>query len=187
MHTPADASTPGLHPDPEQVLTDWLTTTPLGDSAQLNYPREVKRWIAYIGDRVWAAGGRDVKDWAAAADNARTRAFLVSAVRGFYQHAQRFDPGIVNPAPKTLRPSVADLPGRPALTRAESTLYVSALDRYSGLMPHRARALGYLVLGRGLRAHQAVALDVEGIVREQHRTTALVTLKGGGTGFQELP
>lgn len=108
-------------------------------------------------------------------------------MRGFYQHAQRFDPGIVNPAPKTLRPSVADLPGRPALTRAESTLYVSALDRYSGLMPHRARALGYLVLGRGLRAHQAVALDVEGIVREQHRTTALVTLKGGGTGFQELP
>ncbi|MGW3183800.1 hypothetical protein ACWDD9_31470 [Kitasatospora sp. NPDC001119] len=192
MHIPAGEPTseeelPVLRPDPEQVLADWLTTTPLGDSARLNYPREVMRWIAYIGDRVWTAGGRDVRNWTEGADNARTRAFLVSAVRGFYQHAQRFDSGIVNPAPKTLRPSVADLPGRPALTRAESTLYVSALDRYSGLMPHRARALGYLVLGRGLRAHQAVALDVEGIVREQHRTTALVTLKGGGTEFQELP
>ncbi|WP_405008313.1 hypothetical protein OHV13_33195 [Kitasatospora purpeofusca] len=54
-------------------------------------------------------------------------------------------------------------------------------------MPERARALGYLVLGRGLRAHRVVALDLNDIVREQHRTTARVTLKGGGTEFQELP
>ncbi|MFD7828467.1 hypothetical protein [Streptomyces sp. MJM8645] len=173
--------------DPYSVLDDWLNTKPLGDSAVQNYGREVTRWIEHIGPKVWTARGRDVKNWTARTDNDRTRAFLVSALRGYYQHAQTSDPTIVNPAPKTLRPSVEDLPGRPALTRTESTLYVSALDRYDGLMPHRARALGYLVLGRGLRAHQVVALDLTDIVREQHRTTARVTLKGGGTEFQELP
>ncbi|MGW2539906.1 hypothetical protein ACWC5I_03320 [Kitasatospora sp. NPDC001574] len=109
-------------------------------------------------------------------------------LRGFYQHAEELDPTVTNPVFKGLRPAVDGLPAdRPALTRTESTLYVSALDCYDGLMPERARALGYLVLGRGLRAHQAVALDLNDIVREQHRTTARVTLKGGGTEFQELP
>ncbi|MFE2723954.1 hypothetical protein [Kitasatospora sp. NPDC059327] len=174
--------------NPYVVLDDWLNTNPFGDSAGLNYRREVTRWINHIGAQVWSTRARDVKEWTAAANSERTRAFLVSVLGGFYQHAQTIDPSITNPAPATLRPAVASLPpGRPALTRTESTLYVSALDRYDGLMPERARALGYLVLGRGLRAHQAVALNVTDIVREQHRTVARVTLKGGGTEFQELP
>ncbi|MFJ3793482.1 hypothetical protein [Kitasatospora sp. NPDC090091] len=174
--------------DPHHVLAHWLLTKPYGEETRGDYEREVTRWIQHTGPNIWSSTGRQVRDWVNAPDRPRTEAWRISVLRGFYQHAQELDRTIANPVPRGLRPAVDGLPaGRPALTRAESTLYISALDSYNGLMPERARALGYLVLGRGLRAHQAVALDITDIIREQHRTTARVTLKGGGTEIQELP
>ncbi|MET9399311.1 site-specific integrase [Kitasatospora sp. NPDC002965] len=175
--------------DPYVVLAHWLDNTPLADRTDEDYDTEVRDWIAYAGRHVWTAQPADVARWANRARAERTIARRVSSVRGFYAHAQKLNPAQHNPALKQLRPDVTALPpGRPPLDPPTTALFVSALDRYRGPQPERARALGYLILGiEHLRAHQAVALDLADLVREQHRHTARVELKGGGTRFLEVP
>ncbi|MEV7602948.1 hypothetical protein AB0O91_36840 [Kitasatospora sp. NPDC089797] len=178
-----------MDPDPRVVLDDWLARTPLTDRTREDYHAEVRDWLALIGDRVWHAEPADVAAWSAGQHaKPRTRARRVSSLRGFYNHAQTFNAFIDNPALRRLRPTVTTLPpGRPALDPPQAALFLSALDRYDGPLPQRTRALGYLLLGMDLRAHQAVALDLDDWTREQHRTTAKITLKGGGTDTREVP
>ncbi|MER8103256.1 hypothetical protein [Kitasatospora sp. NPDC094016] len=181
--------------DPSAILADWLLSNPYGDTTREDYEREVTDLINAFGPaKVWDLTSDDIRTWTKTPDRPRTEAWRISVLRGFYRHARKIEPTIGNPVPRGLRPAVDGLPrGRPALTRAESTYFVAALDAYvrhpDALLPHRARALGYLVLGMGLRAHQAVALNLDGHwIREQHRTTLRATLKGGGlSGPREVP
>ncbi|MFF4652635.1 hypothetical protein [Streptomyces sp. NPDC001380] len=176
-----------MEPDPYAVLQDWLTGRPYAEGTREDYEREATAWIEHIGAKVWRASARDVSHWAAAG-NPRTEAWRISCLRSFYRHAAETDPRVRNPLPRGLRPPVATLPpGRPALDATQAALFLSALDRYRGPHAERARALGYLILGMDLRAHQAVALDLDDWIHEQHRTTARITLKGGGTALREVP
>ncbi|MFJ5121878.1 hypothetical protein [Kitasatospora sp. NPDC088548] len=175
--------------DPHEVLAHWLDNKPYGERTRGDYERAILDWISHIGPAVWKPTTAKARAWASAPDALRTEAWRISVLRGFYGHARdEFDPTLVNPVPVGLRPAVDGLPpGRAPLTPAEVTIYISALDRYDGILPERARALGYLVLGMKLRAHQAVDLDLPELIREQHRVTAKVSLKGGGTELREVP
>ncbi|MBV6700315.1 site-specific integrase [Kitasatospora aureofaciens] len=175
--------------DPYEVLRDWLEHTPLVQRTRQDYDTEVREWIGYAGEHVWAAQPVDVARWAGQARATRSRARRVSSVRGFYTHAQTLNPTQHNPALHSLRPNVTELPpGRPPLDPPTVALLVTALDRYTGPQAQRARALGYLILGiPHLRAHQAVALDLTDLVREQHRHTLNTTLKTGGRRLIEAP
>ncbi|WP_327075559.1 hypothetical protein OG196_43295 (plasmid) [Kitasatospora purpeofusca] len=178
-----------MDPDPYEVLDDWLDRAPIHDRTRKDYRAEVLTWLTHIGDLVWHAQPLHVATWSAQGDaKPRTRARRVSSLRGFYNHAQTHNAFIDNPALRGLRPAVAQLPaGRPALDTPQTALFLSALDRYTGPLPHRTRALGYLLLGMNLRAHQAVDLDLDDWIHEQHRTTARITLKGGGHETRPVP
>ncbi|MFD0412244.1 site-specific integrase [Streptomyces sp. NPDC127108] len=177
-----------MSPDPHEVLDDWLRRTPFSESTRAAYRAEVRAWLAFVGERTWCAERTDVDTWSADGAKPRTKARRISSLRGFYHHAQTYDAFIDNPAARDLRPPVAHLPpGRPALTRPQAALFLSALDHYTGPLPHRTRALGHLILAMNLRAHQAVALDLDDWIRERHRTTARVQLKGGGSEIRAVP
>ncbi|MZF84227.1 hypothetical protein [Streptomyces sp. SID5643] len=176
-----------MEPDPHEVLDDWLKRAPLGQRSRDAYRSEVNAWLVHIGARVWSADRQDVDAWSAAGAKPRTKARRVSSLRGFYHHAQTYDAFIDNPAERDLRPRVTHLPpGRPALDDSQAVLFLSALDRYRGPLPQRTRALGHLILGMNLRAHQAVALDLSDWRADGH-LTARVRLKGGGSETRSVP
>nr|WP_107908934.1 site-specific integrase [Streptomyces chartreusis] len=167
--------------DPYEVLNDWVACPSFTDRTRNNYRSEVKAWLAFIDERVWQAQPLDIDTWAARDGvKPRTRARRVSSVHGFYNHAQIYDPFIDNPTRGVRRLAITDLPpGKPTLSGSQTALFLDALDRYTGPLSQRTRALGYLVLGMNLRAHQAVALNLDHWLREQHRTTARISFKGG--------
>lgn len=171
--------------DPYEVLAHWLGTKPYAEVTRGDYEGALAKWIEYMGeDQVWRARPRDAADWAAS-DSARTTAWRISALDSYYRHAATLDKSLPSPVHPGMRPNVTDLPpGRLRLTPAQVATYLSALDRYTGIQAHRARALGYLVLGMNLRAFQATTLDLDDLTKEQHRTTAAVPLKGGGRSPQ---
>jgi site-specific recombinase XerD len=170
-----------MQPDPYDILDHWLSHTPYAEVTRGHYRREITQWINDIGpSRVWAARPRDVAQWAAS-DSQRTTAWRISCLDSYYTHAHDCDRRLANPVHPGMRPDVTNLdPGRRRLTPAETATYLSALDRYTGPQPHRARALGYLTIGMGLRAFQSTALDLDDLVREQQRVTLAIPLKGGG-------
>ncbi|MFF7734966.1 tyrosine-type recombinase/integrase [Streptomyces sp. NPDC007984] len=176
-----------MDPDPYEVLDDWLRRAPLQPGSREAYRAEVNAWLVHIGARVWSAAREDVDAWSGAGTKLRTKARRVSSVRGFYNHAQTYDAFIDNPAERELRPHVSHLPpGRPALDDAQAVLFLSALDHYRGPLPLRTRALGYLILGMNLRAHQAVAIDLSDWIRDE-RISARIRLKGGRVETRAVP
>ncbi|MFF9116014.1 hypothetical protein ACF09Y_10450 [Streptomyces massasporeus] len=176
-----------MEPDPYEVLDDWLKRAPLRQRSCDAYRSEVNAWLVYIGARVWSADRDDVDAWSAVGARPRTKARRVSSLRGFYNHAQTYDAFIDNPAERDLRPCVTHLPpGRPALDDSQAALFLSALDHYRGPLPQRTRALGYLILGMDLRAHQAVAIDLSDWMKDEH-LTARIRLKGGNTETRSVP
>lgn len=176
---------PDPRSDAKTVLDHWLTTTPYHPRTRTNAEEQIGLWLERIGDRVWTATPRDVDEWAGT--DGHTRARRISALRGFYDTAADTGHVRTNPARRVARGSLTHLPGRRTLTRGEAADLISAADLYTGTNAARNRALIYLLVGLEARPGQITALLMEHLHREQHRLTADLPQKGGGTALVEIP
>ncbi|MFH8483164.1 tyrosine-type recombinase/integrase [Streptomyces sp. NPDC018055] len=154
------------------------------------YRDDVLAWLAFmdkVGLDALTATPSHVKTWLDSEGGAvRARARRVSALSAFYAYCRQVGIAADNPAVAQLRGRPQDEPGLPQLSPGQMHLLRWAADRLEGSYADRDRLLMYLMLAR-LRSRQITELGLEDLHFEQHRLTADVWQKGGGTRLQELP
>jgi site-specific recombinase XerD len=167
---------------------DWLGGRPLAARSREAYAHQVRRYIAWLGDRSPVDGDpladRDARDW---------------AVRDYKRHlkaVQRWKPASVNLALAALdsfythlglgRPVVRreDLPAKAprALTEEQVRRLLRMADRASA----RDRAIVVTLLFTGLRLAELVALDLDD-VRVSARKGLVIVRPGKGDAYREVP
>lgn len=186
--------------DPRTALDQWLAdnnpdrrgkqgrllqgTTPDG------YRDDVTSWLDFL-DLVridaWQASGSHVRTWLdSTGHSVRSRARHVSALSAFYAYGQHFGYCDSSPAHPALRGRPHEEPGLDLLSLQQTAAVREAADGLATPSHRRDRLMIYLMLA-GLRPRQITELDIRGLHFEQHRLTADVWQKGGGTRLTELP
>jgi site-specific recombinase XerD len=166
----------------------WLAGRPLAARSREAYGHQVRRYLAWLGDRSPVDGDpladADARDW---------------AVRDYKRHlkaVERWKPASVNLALAALdsfytqlglgRPVVRreDLPAKAprAITEEQQRRFLRMAER----APARDRAIVVLLLYTGLRLAELVALDVED-VRVSARKGLVVVRSGKGDAYREVP
>jgi site-specific recombinase XerD len=166
----------------------WLEGRPLAARSRQAYGHQVRRYLAWLGDRSPVDGDPLVdgaaRDW---------------AVRDYKRHlkaVERWKPASVNLALAALdsfyaqlglgRPVVRreDLPARAprALSEEQQRRLLRMAERRSA----RDRAIVVVLLYTGLRLAELVALDVED-VRVSARKGLVVVRSGKGDAYREVP
>lgn len=188
--------------DARTALAEWLAEDNpdrrgkqgrlLQGTSPAGYRHDVTDWLDFlerIGIDAWNTNGSHIRTWLDADPTrvaVRSRARAVSALAAFYTYAMHFGHCPYNPAHPALRGRPHEQPGL-ALLSAEQTLAVqAAADALTTPTAGRDRLMIYLMLA-GLRPRQIIELNVHGLHFEQHRMTAEVWQKGGGSRLQELP
>lgn len=161
-----------------------------GTSAE-RYEYDVANWLHFIEDTVpigaWRAEPSHVRTWLDMQGGAeRSRARRVSAVGAFYAYAVHFGHARHNPVDPALSGKAHLAPQGPRLSKSQVHLVQWGADRLEGPLAERNRLLVYLLLS-GLRSRQIVELSLADLHFEQHRLTADVWQKGGGTRRLAFP
>jgi len=167
---------------------EWLKGRPLAARSREAYGHQVRRFVAWLGDRSPIDGDPLVdeaaRDWAA---------------RDYKRHlkkVERWKPASVNLALAALdsfysylglgRPVVRreELPGRAprALSREDQRRLMRSAERCSA----RDRAIVVVLLYTGLRLGELVALDVDD-VRTSARKGLVIVRSGKGDEYREVP
>jgi len=155
-----------------------------GTSAE-RYEYDVASWLHFIEETVpigaWRAEPSHVRTWLDRQGGAeRSRARRVSAVGAFYAYAVHFGHARHNPVDPALSGKAHLAPPGPRLNEGQVHLVRWGADQLQGAFAERDRLLVYLLLS-GLRSRQIVELSLADLHFEQHRLTADVWQKGGGT------
>jgi site-specific recombinase XerD len=166
----------------------WLQGRPLAARSRQAYGHQVRRYLAWLGDRSAIDGDpladSDARDW---------------AVRDYKRHlkaVERWKPASVNLALAALdsfytqlglgRPVVRreDLPARAprALTEEQQRRLLRMAERASA----RDRAIVVVLVYTGLRLAELVALDVDD-VKVSARKGVVVVRSGKGDTYREVP
>lgn len=183
-----DVATDGPRAEALSAYLAWLESRPLAARSREAYVHQVRRYLAWLGDRSPVDGDPLVdeaaRDWAA---------------RDYKRHlkkVQRWKPASVNLALAALdsfytqlglgRPVVRreDLPAR--APRAISEEQQRRLLRMAERAPARDRAIVVMLLYTGLRLAELVALDVDD-VRISARKGLVVVRSGKGDAYREVP
>ena len=167
---------------------EWLEGRPLAARSREAYAHQVRRYIAWLGDRSPVDGDPladgDARDW---------------AVRDYKRHlkaVERWKPASVNLALAALdsfytqlglgRPVVRreDLPAKAprALTEEQQRRLLRMAERGSA----RDRAIVVMLLYTGLRLAELVALDVDD-VKMSARKGLVIVRSGKGDAYREVP
>ena len=166
----------------------WLEGRPLAARSREAYAHQVRRYLAWLGDRSLVDGDPladgDARDWAA---------------RDYKRHlkaVQRWKPSSVNLALAALdsfytqlglgRPVVRreDLPAKAprAITVEEQRRLLRIAERATA----RDRAIVVVLLYTGLRLAELVALDIDD-VRVSARKGLVIVRSGKGDAYREVP
>ncbi len=167
---------------------EWLEGRPLAARSRQAYAHQIRRYIAWLGDRSPVDGDPladgDARDW---------------AVRDYKRHlkaVERWKPASVNLALAALdsfyvqlglgRPVVRreDLPAK--APRALTEEQVRRLLRMAERAPARDRAIVVMLLFTGLRLAELVALDLDD-VRVSARKGLVIVRSGKGDAYREVP
>jgi site-specific recombinase XerD len=191
----AKATASNKQPVPEErraalfeAYLSWLEGRPLAARSREAYAHQVRRYLAWLGDRSPVDGDpladRDARDW---------------AVRDYKRHlksVERWKPASVNLALAALDSFYTQLGlGRPIVRREElsksSPRAISEeeqrrLLRIGERAKARDRAIVVMLLYTGLRLAELVALDVDD-VKMSARKGVLVVRSGKGDAYRELP
>lgn len=178
----------GARAEALKTYVAWLERRPLAARSRQAYAHQVRRYIAWLGDRSPVDGDpladEDARDWAA---------------RDYKRHlkaVERWKPASVNLALAALdsfytqlgvgRPVVRreDLPA--SAPRAISEEQQRRLLRMAERAPARDRALVVVLLYTGLRLAELVALDVDD-VRMSARKGLVVVRSGKGDAYRDVP
>ncbi|PPS89551.1 tyrosine-type recombinase/integrase [Streptomyces sp. MH60] len=151
------------------------------------YAEHAKAWLDFIEDTVhigaWRAQPSHFVTWLdMKGGGARTRALRVSAVGAFYAYAREKNCVQTTPVHPKMGTGAWNAPRTEKLTDGQMALIRYGADQ----LPARDRLLVYLLLV-GLRSRQITELTVQDLVFEQHRMTADVWQKGGGTRRLAFP
>jgi integrase/recombinase XerC len=166
----------------------WLEGRPLAVRSREAYGHQVRRYIAWLGDRSPVDGDPladdDARDW---------------AVRDYKRHlkaVQRWKPASVNLALAALDSFYTQLGlGRPIVRREDlvkSAPRAVTVDEQRRLLrmaeraPARDRAMVVVLLYTGLRLAELVALDVDDL-RISARKGVVVVRSGKGDAYREVP
>jgi site-specific recombinase XerD len=170
------------------AYAEWLEGRPLAARSREAYTHQVRRYIAWLGDRSPVDGDPladgNARDW---------------AVRDYKRHlkaVERWKPASVNLALAALdsfythlglgRPVVRrdELPARAprALTEEQQRRLLRMAERASA----RDRAIVVVLLYTGLRLAELVALDVDD-VKVSARKGIVVVRSGKGDAYREVP
>lgn len=155
------------------------------------YKEHVRDWLDFIEDTVrigaWRAQPSHVVTWLdMKGGSARTRALRVSALGAFYAYAHRLGCVQATPVHPKMGTGAWNAPKTKRLTSGQMELIRWGADQLQGKTAVRDRLLVYLLLV-GLRSRQLIELTVQDLVFEQHRMTADVWQKGGGTRRLAFP
>lgn len=155
------------------------------------YAEHVVAWLDFIEDTVaigaWRAQPSHFVTWLdMKGGGVRTRALRVSAVGAFYTYSQHFGHTTTSPVHPKMGTGAWNAPKTEKLTDGQMALIRWGADHLTGATAARDRLLVYLLLV-GLRSRQLVELTVQDLVFEQHRMTADVWQKGGGTRRLAFP
>lgn len=183
--------------NPRTVLAQWIEADRRGIHGRLfqgttkdRYEDDVAHWLTFLeglGLDAWTATEAHVATWLDARDLApRSRARSVSALSAFYAYAERL--GLVHgsPAAHHLRGQPHKEPSGAVLTSVQTQQLKDCADALTGNQAPRDRLLIYLLLCR-LRPRQIIELNVQDLHFEQHRVSADIWQKGGGTRLTALP
>lgn len=163
----------------------------LQGTSAARYEYDVESWLHFIEDTVrigaWRAEPSHIKTWLDMQGGAeRSRARRVSAVGAFYAYAVHFGHARRNPADPALSGKAHLAPPGPRLAEGQVHLVRWGADQLEGDFARRDRLLVYLLLC-GLRSRQITELSMADLHFEQHRLTADVWQKGGGTRLLAFP
>lgn len=187
--------------DARTVLATWLDENNpdrrgkqgrlLQGTSPERYAEHVKAWLDFIEDTTaigaWRAQPSHVVTWLdMQGGSVRTRALRVSAVGAFYAYAREKGCVQASPVHPKMGTGAWNAPRTEKLTDGQMELIRWGADRMEGDMATRDRLLVYLLL-TGLRSRQIIELTVQDLVFEQHRLTADVWQKGGGTRRLAFP
>jgi site-specific recombinase XerD len=154
------------------------------------YRDDVLSWLAFmdkVGLDALRAAPSHVKTWLDSQGGAvRARARRVSALSAFYAYCAQMGLAANNPAVAQLRGRPHDEPATPQLAPGQMHLLRWGADQLEGKTAERDRLLMYFMLA-GLRSRQIIELTVQDLAFEQHRLTATVWQKGGGTRRLAFP
>lgn len=167
---------------------EWLAGRPLAARSREAYGHQVRRFVAWLGDRS-PVDGDPLQDGAA-------RDWAVRDYKRHLKAVRRFKPSSVNLALASLdsfysylglgRPVVRreDLPGRSprALSLDDQRRLLRSAERVSA----RDRAIVVVLLYTGLRLAELVALDVDD-VRTSARKGLVIVRSGKGDEYREVP
>jgi integrase/recombinase XerC len=166
----------------------WLAERPLAARSREAYGHQVRRYLAWLGDRSPVDGDPladgDARDW---------------AVRDYKRHlkvVERWKPASVNLALAALDSFYTQLGlGRPVVRREELSKSAPRaiteeqqrrLLRMAERAPARDRAIVVVLLYTGLRLAELVALDVDD-VRVSARKGIVIVRSGKGDAYREVP
>ncbi len=192
---PAKSTASNKKPVPEErraalleAYLGWLEGRPLAARSREAYAHQVRRYLAWLGDRLPVDGDpladADARDW---------------AVRDYKRHlkaVERWKPASVNLALAALDSFYAQLGlGRPivrredlakgaprAITEEEQRRLLRMAERARA----RDRAIVVMLLYTGLRLAELVALDVDD-VRVSARKGLVIVRSGKGDAYREVP
>ncbi|MGB0093399.1 MAG: tyrosine-type recombinase/integrase [Solirubrobacteraceae bacterium] len=166
----------------------WLEGRPLAARSREAYAHQVRRYLAWLGDRSPVDGDPlvdgDARDWA------------VRDYKRYLKAVERWKPASVNLALAALDSFYAQLGlGRPivrreelskaaprAMTKDEERRLLRMAERASA----RDRAIVVALLYTGLRLAELVALDVDD-VRMSARKGVVIVRSGKGDAYREVP
>ena len=171
-----------------EAYLSWLEGRPLAARSREAYAHQVRRYLAWLGDRYPVDGDPladgDARDW---------------AVRDYKRHlkaVERWKPASVNLALAALDSFYTQLGlGRPIVRREELSKAAPRaiteeeqrrLLRMGERAKARDRAIVVVFLYTGLRLAELVALDVED-VKSSARKGLVVVRSGKGDAYREVP
>ena len=183
-----DSPSEGSPSDALNAYLSWLEGRPLAARSREAYGHQVRRYLAWLGDRSPVDGDPladgDARDW---------------AVRDYKRHlkaVERWKPASVNLALAALDSFYTQLGlGRPIVRREELSKAAPRaiteeeqrrLLRIAERAKARDRAVVVTLLYTGLRLAELVALDVED-VKTSARKGLVVVRSGKGDAYREVP
>jgi site-specific recombinase XerD len=188
--TASNKDVPVDHPRAEALTAylEWLESRPLAARTREAYAHQVRRYIAWLGDRSPVDGDPlvegDARDW---------------AVRDYKRHlkaVERWKPASVNLALAALDSFYIRLGlGRPVVRREDLAAkapralteeQVRRLLRIADRASARDRAIVVMLLYTGLRLAELVALDLDD-VRVSARKGLVIVRSGKGDAYREVP
>ncbi|MGW9067839.1 tyrosine-type recombinase/integrase [Streptomyces yangpuensis] len=187
--------------DSRAVLREWMDEANpdrrgrqgrlLQGTSPERYEDDTAAWLQFIEETVrigaWKATPSHIKTFLDMVGGApRSRARRVSALSAFYAYAIHKGYARQNPAVAQLRGRPHDEPNLPQLAPGQMQLLLWAADRLDGPLAERDRLIVYLQLS-GLLSRSITELNLAHLHFEQHRLTADVWRKGGGTRLCALP